>query len=128
MGIERRKFLQQTGLALLAWGVNGQIKLSFPPSLRRKILQQTQVLASGRGRKLALLVGINQYNGNNLKGCITDVEQQEELLRYRFGFQPQDILTLKNSAATRNQIITAFQEHLIKQAKPDDIIVVHFSG
>lgn len=129
MGIDRRQFLQQTGLILFAWGTHGKLAFSLPPSLRKKILYQSQVLASSSNRKLALLVGINQYNQQkNLQGCVTDVEEQEALLRYRFGFAATDILTLKDGAATRDRVVTAFQEHLIKQAQPDDIVVFHFSG
>ena len=128
MGIDRRNFLQQTGLTLVAWGLSGESQLFLPPVWRKKIRQQAEVLASGRGRKLALLVGINQYGSNGLKGCVTDVEQQQELLRYRFGFQPEDIVTLTDQAATRDRIVAAFQDHLIAQAQPDDIVVFHFSG
>lgn len=128
MGIDRRRFLKQTGLTLLAWGTYGQAQFSFAPSLETKIRRYSEALASSSSRKLALLIGINQYDSNNLKGCVTDVEQQRELLSYRFGFQPADILTLTNQAATREQIVNAFVEHLIKQAQPDDIVVFHFSG
>ncbi len=123
MGIDRRRFLQQTGLVLL---IGGGYR---PASLKRKILQHTEVLASASDRKLALLVGINQYDYEpSLQGCVTDVEQQEALLQYRFRFASNDILTLKDGQATREQIISAFKEHLIKQAQPNDIVVFHFSG
>ena len=128
MGIDRRTFLQQTGLTLFAWGLSGESQLFLPPFWKQKIKQQADILASGKGRKLALLVGINQYGSNGLKGCVTDVEQQQELLRYRFGFQPEDIVTLTDQAATRDRIVEAFQDHLIAQAQPDDIVVFHFSG
>lgn len=128
MGIERRKFLQQAGLTLLAWSGGGKIQLPLTKELKTKIRRYGEALAAPNTRKLALLVGINQYNGNNLKGCVTDVEEQQELLRYRFGFQKEDILTLTDAQATRDQIITAFREHLIQQAKPTDIVVFHFSG
>ncbi|GBF86611.1 peptidase [Aphanothece sacrum FPU3] len=94
-----------------------------------KINQYYQILAAPTPRKLALLVGINEYGeGLNLKGCLTDVERQRELLIYRFGFQPQDIITLTGKQATREGIETAFVEHLIKQAEPGDVVVFHFSG
>lgn len=38
-----------------------------------------------------------------------------------------DIVTLTDAKATRNAILTAFEEHLIKQAKPGDVVVFHFS-
>ncbi len=88
-----------------------------------------QALAQPTPRKLALLVGINQYSSTQaLSGCLTDVELQRELLIHRFGFKAEDILTLTEQQATRQQIETAFQEHLTKQAKPGDVVVFHFSG
>ncbi len=80
-------------------------------------------------RKLALLVGIDKYaSGNsNLKGCKTDVELQKLLLIHRFGFQPEDILIITDEKATRDNIITSFNQHL-QQATKDDVVVFHFSG
>lgn len=88
--------------------------------------------ADNTSRRLALLVGINNYPNNSqipsLKGCLTDLELQRNLLIYHFGFNPQDILVLTDSQATRQGILTAFEEHLIKQAKPGDVVVFHYSG
>ncbi len=90
-----------------------------------------QVLGQNTSRKLALLVGINDYPSNKLnplQGCLTDIEMQRELLIHRFGFNPQDIREVKDKQATRDNILTAFEEHLIKQAKPGDVVVFHYSG
>ena len=121
--MKRRHFLQFAGSALTAIGVS-----------QLDIMQQgdkyTKALAQNTGRKLALLVGINEYsNGiSPLDGCVNDVLLQKELLTYRFGFNPKDIVTVTDSQATRKGILTAFEEHLIKQAKPGDVVVFHFSG
>lgn len=92
-------------------------------------------LAQPNRRKLALLIGINQYPastyGNSslpLAGCVADVALQRELLIHRFGFAPDDVLTLTDRQATRSQIQAAFYEHLQAQAQPDDPIIFHFSG
>lgn len=97
-----------------------------------------QALAYPSRRKLALLIGINRYPeqaidsvaGQDiaLRGALTDVELQRELLQYRFGFQPADILTLTNQEASRQRILDAIYHHLVAQARPDDIVVLHFSG
>jgi len=79
-------------------------------------------------RKLALLIGINAYPQFPLKGCLTDVSFQRELLVHRYGFHSDDVLCLQDEQATRQGILTAFEEHLINQAKPGDIVVFHFSG
>ena len=48
-------------------------------------------------------------------------------------FNKSDILRLTTDETaqnqpTRNNILTGFEEHLIKQAKPGDVVVFHFSG
>ena len=127
MGIKRRTFLQQTSLALLGWGISQKALSWF--ERRTQLGLYSQALAQTTSRKLALLVGIDRYKSNNaLRGCLTDVELQQELLVHRFGFQPQDIITLTDTQATRENIETAFEEHLHQQAQAEDIVVFHFSG
>ena len=121
MGLKRREFLQRASLALGALGINeaGWWRLQS---------RYSEALAQTTGRKLAFLVGINEYRDAPLSGCVTDVEMQRELLVNRFGFLPADILTLTNKQATRENIETAFISHLTNQAKPDDLVLFHFSG
>ena len=121
MGLKRRNFLQQAGWVLAALGIS-------EAGWERLGDRYLQALAQPTARKLALLVGVDQYSGSALHGCVTDVELQRELLVYRFGFQPSDILTLTDSQATRENIETAFVTHLTQQAKPGDAVVFHFSG
>ncbi len=87
-----------------------------------------QAPPTAKPRKLALLIGINAYSQMPLRGCLTDVALQRELLVHRFGFHPSDVLCLQDEQATRQGILTAFEEHLIHQAKPGDVVVFHFSG
>lgn len=131
MGLNRRTFLQKASLGLATLGVSetilsllGNSSLAVPG-----IDRYFQVLAQPLGRKLALLVGINKYPRSTLlDGCVTDVELQQELLIHRFGFNPKDILILNDDQATRENIETAFIEHLTEQAKAGDVVVFHFSG
>lgn len=120
---KRRHFLQFAGSSI-ATLVLGQL------SVKSQGLFDTKTVAQTTPRKLALLVGINQYSNGipQLQGCVNDVLMQKQLLTYRFGFSEQDILTLTDKQATRKGILQAFEEHLIKQAKPGDIVVFHFSG
>ena len=121
--IKRRNFLQLAGSTLATVGIS-QLDIMHQGD------RYAQVLAQNTPRKLALLVGINQYSApiTPLEGCVTDVKLQQELLIHRFGFNPKDILTLTDQKATRRGILTAFEEHLINQAKPGDVVVFHFSG
>ncbi|MBD1903801.1 caspase family protein [Trichocoleus sp. DQ-A3] len=131
--IKRRHFLQFAGSTLATLGLS---QFDF----LQQANQYGKVLAQGTPRKLALLVGINQYpNGiRSLNGCLTDIELQWELLVHRFGFSPKDILVVGDRKLaftdyeplkpTRQNILDAFENHLIKNAKPGDVVVFHYSG
>ncbi|MBW4582029.1 MAG: caspase family protein [Tildeniella nuda ZEHNDER 1965/U140] len=131
--IKRRHFLQGAGSTLAAIGFSQM-------NLWQQANQYGRVLAQGKpGRKLALLVGANNYAPlTNLHGCLTDVRLQYELLVHRYGFNPKDILVVADRKLpftdyeplkpTRQNILTAFETHLIQQAKPDDVVVFHYSG
>ena len=120
--MERRTFLHRIGSILAVLGVTEAEWLTLGN-------RYYQALAQPSPRKLALLIGINQYPKiPNLSGCLTDVDLQRELLIHRFGFQGSDILTLTEEQASREFIEAAFLDHLGKQAKPDDVVVFHFSG
>lgn len=125
MKFSRRNFLQSASLSIASLGgFWGNVSLS-----KYQLNAYGETLKSPVSRKLALLVGINQYSqGKNLRGCTTDVELQKKLLIYRFGFSPDNIITLVDREATRENILTAFEEHLIKQAENNDVVVFHFSG
>jgi hypothetical protein len=120
--VNRRHFLQFAGSTLAALGLS-----QF--DIIRQANRYGQVLAQDTPRKLALLVGINNYQAGirPLRGCLTDVEMQRELLLHRFGFNSQDIITLTDEKANRQNILEAFENHLL-QAKPGDVVVFHFSG
>lgn len=130
MGLDRRTFLQRVGLTLFTWGATEVGISSFTDRTPlTKLNNYRQTLAQSTSRKLALLVGIDRYpHQDDLTGCNTDLELQRELLIHRFGFNPQDIMVLSDRQATRESIETAFVEHLCQQAKPDDVVVFHFSG
>lgn len=120
--MKRRKFLQEISCALAALGLAQEEWLSLGNPYY-------QALAQSKSRKLALLIGINQYSQSPaLAGCVTDVELQRELLINRFGFAPADILTLTDKQATKDLITAAFVDHLSQQVKPEDVVIFHFSG
>jgi hypothetical protein len=119
--IKRRQFLQFAGSTLATLGLS-QLDIQNAGD------RYARVLAQSTPRKLALLVGINEYPDAPLQGCVTDVYLQQQLLIHRFGFNEKDILILTDEQATRQEILTAFEEHLIKQAKPNDVVMYHFSG
>ncbi len=120
--MKRRTLLHRIGSILAVLGVTEAEWLTLGN-------RYYQALAQPSPRKLALLIGINQYPEiPALSGCLTDVELQRELLIHRFGFQGSDVLTLTEEQASREFIEAAFLDHLGKQTKPGDVVVFHFSG
>jgi len=125
MKFNRRSFLQGAGFGIASLsGFFGDAIIS-----KNKLSLYADTLAKSTPRKLALLVGINQYSQkHSLRGCVTDVELQKELLISRFGFNNQDIVTLTNNDGSREKILTTFDEHISKQVRENDVVVFHFSG
>lgn len=134
--LRRRHFLQLAGASLGAIGLN---QLDF----MRRGNRMHRALAQNTSRKLALLIGINGYIERPLGGCANDVRLQYELLVHRYGFKPQDILIVTDELSasgldlparemittpTRQTIVDAFRDHLIDQAKADDVAIFHYSG
>ena len=126
--IKSRRFLQLAGSTLAATGLS---QSDFLVQASR----YGQVAAQTPARKLALLIGIDDYSGNpfatDLRGCGTDVRLQYELLVHRFGFNPQDIVMLADNQPlkpTRKNILDSFQSHLIDQAEAEDVVIFHYSG
>jgi len=90
-------------------------------------LISTTVIAAG---KHALLIGIQDYSNtpfNSLKGPVNDIQLTTTMLRERFGFSDENVITLLNDKATHTGIEKAFQV-LIKRVNPNDFVYIHYSG
>jgi hypothetical protein len=79
--------------------------------------------------KYALLVGIDDYpgTGSDLRGPVEDARIMYRALTERFGFDPQNIVVLNDSDATRDNIANGIVQHL-GQAGPDGTAVFFYSG
>jgi len=84
------------------------------------------------GRRRAVLVGIN-YEGTRaqLRGCINDVKNIENLLTHTFGWRHDCIQKLtsddRRCPPTRRNIETALR-WLVADVVPGDVLFFHFSG
>ncbi len=139
MVFTRREWLKRAGLLGAGLWLGDGVR---PSAMAQSVVQpigQTMAQSMAQtiahvnpptARKLALLVGVNQYPKSipDLKGCVTDVELYADLLIHRFGFAPSDVLILTDKVATRSNIEAAFTTHLSEQARPGDIVVFQFSG
>jgi len=76
----------------------------------------------------ALLVGINEYGGDNkLYGCVNDVLISRDILRIKHGVLEQDIRMLVDARATKDAIMERL-EWLISQSKTTKQLFFHYSG
>jgi Caspase domain len=77
----------------------------------------------------ALLVGVNDYGPDieSLDGCLNDVDLLHEYLHRRVGAPALAVEVLKNSDATRANIIGRFRSHL-GRARSGDVALFQFCG
>lgn len=95
------------------------------------LLVSIQTSIAGTPRRLALLVGINDYVKEeipDLAGAVNDVTALGRILNEQFQFDKKDVVILTDSQATRKGILAAFEQHLIDQATTDTVVYFHFSG
>jgi hypothetical protein len=90
--------------------------------------------------KKALLIGIATYKNlpyfsnfhrkrfDNLKGPIDDVRIMKEALKAHFDFREENIKTLLDGEATRENILRVFADWLIKGTREEDLTLFYFSG
>ncbi len=80
-------------------------------------------------RIYALLVGINDYSPavGKLHGCLNDVDHFHGFLTDRFDANALHVEVLKDSDATRANIISQFRSHL-GRANADDVVLFQYCG
>ena len=80
-------------------------------------------------RVYALLVGVNEYGPEieSLDGCLNDVDLFHEYLDRHVDAEALSVEVLKNTDATRANVISRFRSHL-GQARSGDIALFQFCG
>jgi len=75
----------------------------------------------------ALLVGINNYPGNPLRGCLNDISDMADFLVARCAFAESDIRLLTDRRATKQAIVERL-DWLLHGLQPGDRVLFHYSG
>ena len=139
----RRVLCGLIGLGLCAFG-HGTTGLAISPLLPGKQLASVPPFASPGARR-AVLIGIDDYSASriprssganavpprglrDLEGAINDVGSVQEMLLSRYGFDRENVLTLTDQKATREAILRAVEEHLVRPAKKGDTLLFYYSG
>lgn len=79
----------------------------------------------------ALLIGINSYSDPSfspLSGPVLDVQHMRDMLISDLGYEPNEIMTLTESRATRQGILDAIRSWLIAGTAEGDRVFLYFSG
>lgn len=92
----------------------------------------------------ALLVGINHYRPQlvasqsvrrahrghfgDLDGCVNDVNAVYAIITTRFGFQPRNVLVLRDSMASRKRVLGEFRHLLVEASSPRDEVLFYYAG
>lgn len=80
----------------------------------------------------ALIIGINKYQSNtinNLGGAVADADAMDQYLRSELHVPTDQIVNLRNSAATREAVLDAFRAlRTRKEIRKDDAILIFYAG
>ncbi len=92
---------------------------------------------AGAAKDRALVIGINSYPGitergipstRDLTGAVFDAKTFETLLKEQFSVSSSDIHVLTETAATRDAILSEFQDWLIDGTAAGDRVFFYFAG
>jgi hypothetical protein len=83
-------------------------------------------------RNVALLVAVGQFGDPALKtaqllGPAIDIDSMQRALTERWGFQPGDVVALRDQEATREHILDQIAA-LEQRSAPGDTVLIYFSG
>lgn len=84
--------------------------------------------AAAQGRRHALLIGVGDYEHvRDLEGPPNDVASLARALQQEWRFEPANVTTLVDRAATREAILAALDD-LIERTQAGDYVFIFFSG
>ena len=75
----------------------------------------------------AVVIGVSQYRSVRPRSSVADAEGVADVLRDPGGYDPANVVLLQESDATREQILEEL-DRLGREARPDEIALVYFSG
>jgi hypothetical protein len=85
-------------------------------------------MAQSTARKFALIVAVGDYPRTGGWMDLSSGRDADVLAATLYQLQFDQILLLKDGDATRQKIISAFENQIINQVRPGDVVFFHFSG
>ncbi len=122
-------------------GLKSAFSMAVSASLWASLTLADEVPCAGPGaiveteghRRLALVVGVGEYRDDaihDLVGPPNDARRIHDLLTAPngYGFPAENVCLLLNQQATTENFRRAFREHLIANARKDDVVVFYYAG
>ena len=83
---------------------------------------------SFKGKNYLFVIGIDAYkHWDNLNCAVKDIEDFTDVLLDRYEFEKENVLSLKNSEATRRNILIKLRE-ITQKITTEDNLILYFSG
>ncbi|WP_250630292.1 caspase family protein [Rhodoflexus caldus] len=83
---------------------------------------------SQKGKNYLFVVGVNKYvHFRQLTNAVKDARDLIDVLTANYHFEPENIVTLFDEAATRKNIFDKF-EYFANKLEKGDNLVIYFSG
>jgi len=117
-------------LGFMSFTGETQLPASPPEDSALHSTEQARASSATYSDRHALLVGIQDYSGSNLRslqGPLNDMAVVRHLLESRFGVPKDNIVVLGDAQATHSGIKKAFAQ-LAERIKPGDFVYIHYSG
>ncbi len=88
--------------------------------------------AFASAKNVALLIAVGQFADPRLEtqqllGTATDIDSMQQVLTARWGFDPRDLVALRDRQATRERILAEISA-LEQRSAPGDTVLLYFSG
>jgi hypothetical protein len=96
------------------------------------LLLCASLVQTAAARNVALLVAVGQFSDPQLKtaqllGPPIDIDSMQHALTERWGFQPGDVVALRDQEATHQHVLDQIAA-LERRSAPGDTVLIYFSG
>ncbi len=100
----------------------------MPPTLKPTYASEVSPLNEFGGKNYIVLIGINQYDyWNTLHNAVRDCNDLAGILTSQYRFEQENVITLFNQQATRENILELF-ESLQDRVGPNDNLIIYYAG
>ena len=118
-------FCLVVGFLFLAGNAVAERAIKVTSSLDGRALHK----AFSTGDNHALVIGINNYKYHpNLKTAVKDAKAVARLLKDKYFFSKNKIVFLKNTEATKTNILKAFRDLVVQNVKKGDNVFIYYAG